>query len=166
MEPIEHTTQQLHFPTSEPPTQDHAAPPTVALTVPVPSAPPAPPPQPPAARPTATRGRTTISDDVVGRVIQKIVDLAVERVDGVHGLHPGVDRFFGEEEPAEPERAVAVTLAEGEATINLAVEVDFGFPVHQVVDEVRGYVIGEVEQMLGLTVAEVNVAVGEVSLDP
>src|SRR5690606_31363274 len=64
MEPIEHTTQQLHFPTSEPPTQDHAAPPTVALTVPVPSAPPAPPPQPPAARPTATRGRTTISDDV------------------------------------------------------------------------------------------------------
>ena len=77
MEPIEHTTQQLHFPTSEPPTQDHAAPPTVALTVPVPSAPPAPPPQPPAARPTATRGRTTISDDVVGRVIQKIVDLAV-----------------------------------------------------------------------------------------
>ena len=166
MDPIENTTQQLHYPTGDQPTRAHMAVPTVQ-TAAVPSVPPAP--APPAPRPpahTSGRGKTTISDEVIERVIQKLVDLAVEKVDGVHGLRGGVDRFFGEAESPEQERAVAVRLADGEATINISIEVDFGYAVHSVVNEVRAFVISEAEQLLGLTVAEVNVAVSEVSFDP
>jgi len=162
MDSIENTTQQLHYPAADPPTTHMPIPTTVQTAATVPPAPR----QPAPTRGTPARGRTTIAEDVVERVIHKIVTLAVERVEGVHGLRADVDRFFGDSESSEQERALAVTLSDGEATINLAVEVDFGHPVHQVVEQLRGLVIAEAEQLLGLTVTEVNVAVSEVSFDP
>lgn len=133
------------------------------------------------ARSDPGRGRTTIADEVVQRVIQKIVDITVDSVDGVHGLRPGVDQFFGEPagessgEPADKptakssakraDRAVAVTLTDGQATINVSIEVEFGYAVHDVVHLVRTSVIDSAERLLGLTVAEVNVVVSDVSFD-
>lgn len=136
----------------------------------------------------AERGRTAITDDVVNEVIQKIVDLAVDEVSGVHGLHPGVAAFFGTgtegsgaerpgvEEPGaegsgaegsgradDDGRAVSVRLDGDQAQIAIAIAVEFGHAVREVADDLRTAVIDSVERLLGLTVTEVNVVVGAVS---
>jgi uncharacterized alkaline shock family protein YloU len=194
----ENTTQQLHYPAEgygadESTTQAHLrvpmqSDPAAAGRVPVApptqlAAPGRPVPAPaPAAAPSSGRGLTTIAEDVVERVIQKVVDLTVAEVDGVRALRPVVDQFFHPadkpaDKPAEgaaegsststasKDRSVAVTLTDGQATINLAIEVDFGFAVLEVVEQVRGSVIEQSERLLGLTVAEVNVVVSEVSFE-
>lgn len=101
------------------------------------------------------RGRTTIADDVVERVIEKIVHLTVDEVAGVHGLYTGPDT----------ERAVAVALDGDQATIDIAIQVEFGHAVHEVVEQVRGNVVSQSEKLLGLTVTEVNVLVADVTFD-
>jgi uncharacterized alkaline shock family protein YloU len=103
----------------------------------------------------ADRGRTTIADDVVERVIEKIVHLTVDEVAGVHGLYTGPDT----------ERAVSVALDGDEATIDIAIQVEFGHAVHEVVEQVRGNVVSQSEKLLGLTVNEVNVLVADVTFD-
>lgn len=195
---MENTTQQLHYHRREDQTtQGQPAQPATELVsgrVPV-----APQPPPPAAETDATptppvparpresgRGLTTIAEDVVERVIQKVVDLTVAEVDGVHGLRPGVDAFFGfvdgaagesaadEDDTTEavmkgagtPERAVAVKLVDDRATINVSIEVEFGYAVHEVVEQVRASVIGSAERLLGITITEVNVVVSDVAFDP
>ena len=104
----------------------------------------------------AGRGKTTVTDAVVERVIKKIVDLTVAEVAGVHGLYTGEDA----------EQPVAVKLEEEQATIDIAVQVEFGHAVHEVVEKVRASVISQTEQLLGLKVTEVNVLVGDVTFDP
>jgi uncharacterized alkaline shock family protein YloU len=193
---MDNTTQQIYLGRDEPTTHGQippaapSAPPepvsgrvaaaTAAAPPPVPEAATAPPDVAPVPRHDEARGRTTIADEVVERVIQKVVDLAVDEVDGVHGLRPGVDRFFGGDggeegdggggeggdegsRAPETERAVAVSLAGDQATINLSIEVDFGHAVHEVVDQVRTAVIESAERLLGMTIAEVNVVVSDVS---
>jgi uncharacterized alkaline shock family protein YloU len=104
----------------------------------------------------ADRGRTTIADDVVERVIEKIVHLTVDEVAGVHGLYTGPDT----------ERPVSVKLDGDRATIEIAIQVEFGHAVHEVVEQVRGSVVSQSERLLGLDVAEVNVLVADVTFDP
>lgn len=111
---------------------------------------------PPAPLPGADRGSTSIDPEVVERVIRKIVDLTVDDVDGVHGLY----------EPAgddtDADRPVSVALDGDEARITLAIRVQFGHAVHQVVEQVRSRVVIEGERLLGLSVSEVNVRVADV----
>jgi uncharacterized alkaline shock family protein YloU len=149
---------------------------------PVPSAPPAPPepagggrvygtgdsgyplspepaaPEPAAPEPGPDRGRTTIADEVVERMIERIVDLAADEVPGVHALHPSAG--------PDSDRQVSVRLDDGQAVIDIAIKVEFGHPVHEVVDGVRSRVISQSERLLGLSVPEVNVLVAEVVFDP
>jgi uncharacterized alkaline shock family protein YloU len=201
---MENTTQQLHYhrradQTTEGKLATPAQPQTESVSGRVPVAPQPPPPateafpvapQPPAParRRESGRGLTTIAEDVVERVIQRVVDLTVDEVDGVHGLRPGVDAFFGFVDGAgtgaagdedadgtagsakkgsgDPDRAVAVKLVDDRATVNLSIEVDFGYAVHEVVEQVRASVISSAERLLGITVTEVNVVVSDVSFDP
>jgi uncharacterized alkaline shock family protein YloU len=110
---------------------------------------------------TSDRGATTIDDDVVQQVIDKIASLAVDEVEGVHGLlttSPSDDRpdDFG---PVEVQR-------DGdEVKIEMVVSVEFGHPIREVADKVRGYVIGQAERQLGITVTEMNVLVGGVAIE-
>lgn len=107
--------------------------------------------------PDAERGRTTIADEVVERVIGRIVDLAAEEVAGVHALHAGSGDGA--------DRPVSVQLDGDRAVIDIAIEAEFGHPLHEVVENVRRTVISQSERLLGLTVAEVNVLVAQVSFD-
>ncbi|HLU46332.1 MAG TPA: Asp23/Gls24 family envelope stress response protein [Natronosporangium sp.] len=110
--------------------------------------------------PGADRGSTSIDPVVVERVIEKIVNLTVADVEGVDGLcqpDPAGD--------GEGERPVQVILEEEDARIALAVRVRFGYPVHQLVEQVRSRVVTEAERLLGLSVAEVNVRVADVVFD-
>lgn len=106
----------------------------------------------------AARGRTTVADQVVERVVEKIVNLAAEQVTGARGVHTGTA-----DEDGNP---VSVQLDGDRAVVDIALQVEFGHPLHEVVESVRGAVIGEIERLLGLTVTEVNILVAEVAFDP
>ncbi|MPZ28846.1 MAG: Asp23/Gls24 family envelope stress response protein [Micromonosporaceae bacterium] len=141
---------------------------------PMPSAPSAPPaaPEPPGGRVYSTgershhsdppeaagRGRTTVADEVVDRVVEKIVSLVADQVAGARGVHAG-----GADDAAGP---VSVQLDGDQAVIDITLQVEFGHPLHEVVENVRGAVISQVERLLGLTVTEVNILVAEVTFDP
>lgn len=103
----------------------------------------------------AGRGKTTVADAVVERIIEKIVNLTADEVGGVHGLYTGSDA----------EQPVSVQLDGEDATIDVAIEVEFGHTVHEVVEKVRASVISQTERLLGLNVTEVNVLVGDVAFD-
>lgn len=122
---------------------------------------------------TASRGQTTIADSVVARVIIKIVDLVVADVEGVYGLlgdsatdavaDPAAASGFDDEDAADS--SVSVKLDDGQAEINISIEVEFGYAVHEVVEKIRARVISQAERQLGLTVTEVNVLVAGVNFD-
>jgi uncharacterized alkaline shock family protein YloU len=116
----------------------------------------APPPAPERTPELAERGNTTVSDEVIERTIAKIVDLTADEVAGVHGLYTGSDT----------EQPVTVTLDGSDATIEIAIRVEFGHVVHEVVERVRASVISQSERLLGLKITEVNVLVGDVAFDP
>lgn len=103
----------------------------------------------------AGRGKTTVADAVVERIIEKIVYLTADEVAGVHGLFTG----------PEVEQAVSVQIDGKDATIDVAIQVEFGHTVHEVVEKVRASVISQTERLLGLNVTEVNVLVGDVAFE-
>lgn len=146
-----------------PPADAPASPPEPSTTPPAPE--PAAEAEPDLPEGVADRGRTTIADEVVEQVIQRVVELAVAEVPGVHALREDVDRFFGDSDD-QPDRAVSVTMDGSEATINVAIEVEFGHPVHQAVEALRARVIGSAERLLGMRVAEFNVAVAGIAFPP
>jgi uncharacterized alkaline shock family protein YloU len=106
---------------------------------------------PPAPEVGGDRGKTTIADDVVERVIKKIVDLTVDEVAGVDGLV--ADGEAG---------SVAVRLEGDQVEIDVTIRVEFGHVVHQVVEKTRASIIGQTERLLGLNVTDVNVTVADV----
>ncbi|QSB15917.1 Asp23/Gls24 family envelope stress response protein [Natronosporangium hydrolyticum] len=104
-------------------------------------------------RPGGDRGKTTIAEDVIEQIIDKIVNLTVVEVGGVRGLH------------SDEGQPVAVTLDGDQAEISISVRVAFGYAVHDLVEQLRSGVIEQVERLLGLTVTEVNVLVADVTFD-
>ena len=107
--------------------------------------------------PGADRGSTSIDPEVVERVIRKIVNLTVDDVDGVDGLYESAD-----DDDPEAGRPVSVILDGDDAQITIAVRVQFGHAVHQVVEQLRSRVVTDGERLLGLNVSEVNVRVADV----
>jgi uncharacterized alkaline shock family protein YloU len=103
----------------------------------------------------AERGKTTVADAVVERIIEKIVNLTADEVAGVHSLYTGSD----------VDQPVTVTMDDADATITIAIQVEFGHIVHEVVEKVRASVISQSERLLGLKVTEVNVHVADVAFD-
>jgi uncharacterized alkaline shock family protein YloU len=114
----------------------------------------------------AERGHTTIADEVV----QKIAGIAAREVPGVFDLGGDVVRMFtavkerlhlGEESAAQ---GVAVKLEGKTAEIVVTIVLEFGFQVYSVTDAVREKVISSVENLLGLEVTGVDVAVDDVHI--
>ena len=111
------------------------------------------------------RGRTSIASVVV----RKIAGVAAREVPGVHALGTGGTRAFGAVRQRIPgssgpsaAQGVAVEVGEREAAVDLDVVVEFGSPIVQVSNAIRANVIRSVEQMTGLQVIEVNIAVDDV----
>jgi uncharacterized alkaline shock family protein YloU len=105
----------------------------------------------------ADRGKTTITEGVVKRTIDKIVQLTVDEVDGVVGLTQDGSDGAGE--------SVVVRQQDDDVEIDITIKVAFGHVVHEVVDRTRARVIGQTERLLGLNVTDVNVTVADVSFD-
>jgi uncharacterized alkaline shock family protein YloU len=111
-------------------------------------------------------GRTTISSVVV----QKVAGLAAREVPGVHTLGGGVSRAFGAIKERIPgsgtvaTSGVSVEVGEKQAAVDLDVVVEYGARIVDVARAVRRNVIAIVEQITGLEVIEVNIAVNDIHL--
>ncbi|WP_078876863.1 Asp23/Gls24 family envelope stress response protein [Streptomyces sp. NRRL F-3307] len=116
--------------------------------------------------PAETRGKTTIADTVVA----KIVGMAAREVPGVHNLGAGVARAIGAVRERVPgggtglTRGVKVEVGERQAAVDLDVVVEYGISIVDVAGDVRTNVISAVERMTGLEVVEVNLTVDDVHL--
>jgi uncharacterized alkaline shock family protein YloU len=111
-------------------------------------------------------GRTTISS----LVVQKVAGLATREVAGVHALGGGVSRAFSALRERIPgsgtvtTAGVSVEVGEKQTAIDLDVVVEYGARIADVARAVRRNVITAVEQITGLEVIEVNIAVNDIHL--
>ncbi|MGH3669077.1 MAG: Asp23/Gls24 family envelope stress response protein [Pseudonocardiaceae bacterium] len=113
------------------------------------------------------QGRTTIASSVV----QKIAGMAAREVSGVHALGGGISRAFGEIRERIPgstgashTSGVTVEVGEKQAAIDLDLIVEYGASIVDLARAVRRNVIGAVEQMTGLEVIEVNIAINDIRI--
>ena len=110
------------------------------------------------------RGTTTIQDGVVS----KVAGIAAQEVDGVR-MGGGASQAVGSIMSAVPgvggggeSRGVSVEVGEVEAAVDLSMSVEYGRTIHQTAEAVRSNVIRRVEDLLGLRVTEVNIAVNDI----
>ena len=110
------------------------------------------------------RGSTTVQDSVVS----KVAGIAAQEVEGIR-MGGGASQTVGSLMSAVPgvgggsqSQGVSVEVGEVEAAVDLTVTVEYGRTIHQVAEAVRGNVIRRVEDLVGLRVTEVNVAVSDI----
>lgn len=112
------------------------------------------------------QGRTSIADSVVA----KIAGIATRDVSGVYDLGGGAARVVGairERIPGSKTnhgQGVSVEVGERQAAIDLEIIADYGVSIVDLAHAIRRNVIDSVEQMTGLMVTEVNIAVADVQL--
>ncbi|MEV6985344.1 Asp23/Gls24 family envelope stress response protein [Sphaerisporangium sp. NPDC051017] len=112
------------------------------------------------------RGRTRIAETVVA----KIAAMAAREVQGIHALGAGMSRALGVVRerliggPGPATQGVAVEAGERQAAIDLDLIVEYGVAIPEVAAAVRRNVIEAVENMCGLEVTEVNIAVEDLHL--
>ena len=110
------------------------------------------------------RGSTTVQDGVVS----KVAGIAAQEVDGIR-MGGSTSQAVGSIMSAVPgvggggqSQGVSVEVGEVEAAVDLTVTVEYGRTIHQVAEAVRGNVIRRVEDLVGLRVTEVNIAVSDI----
>lgn len=115
----------------------------------------------------AMQGKTTIASSVV----QKIAGIAAREVSGVHALGGGFSRAFGEIRERIPGSAgsshttgVSVEVGEKQAAVDIDIIVTYGVSIVELAKVVRRNIIGTIEQMTGLEVIEVNIAVNDIHI--
>ena len=112
------------------------------------------------------RGTTTIQDGVVS----KVAGIAAQEVEGVRMGSGGASQAVGSIMSAVPgvggsgsvSRGVSVEVGEVETAVDLSMSVEYGRTIHQIAEAVRRNVIRRVENLVGLRVTEVNIAVNDI----
>ena len=113
------------------------------------------------------RGGTRIEDSVVS----KIAGIAAQEVDGVRmggGTQQAIGGILSSVTggnvggSGSQSRGVSVEVGEVEAAIDATLTVEYGKSIPQIAQAVRQNIINRVENLVGLNVTEVNVAVNDV----
>ncbi len=111
-------------------------------------------------------GRTTIADSVVA----KIAGIATRDVSGVFAVGGGAARAVGAIRGRIPgarinhTQGVSVEVGERQAAVDLQIVAEYGVPIAELAEAIRGNVIASIERMTGLEVKEVNIDVQDVHL--
>lgn len=110
-------------------------------------------------------GTTTIEDVVVS----KIAGIAAREVSGVAALGGGGARMLGSIRESfgaseDVRQGVSVAVAEGTATIEVAIIAEYGVAIHELAEAIRRNIMNAVERMTGLNVQRVDVTVHDVKL--
>jgi len=113
------------------------------------------------------RGATSIADSVV----EKIAGTAARGVPGIYAMGTGRARTFGAVREMIPgsgglnaAQGVSVQVGRTQAAVDLDIVPEYGFPVAELALAVQREVISMVEQMTGLKVLEVNIAVDDMHM--
>jgi uncharacterized alkaline shock family protein YloU len=116
---------------------------------------------------TTDLGRTTIADQVVG----KIVGIAAREVNGVHDLGAGATRMAGAIRDRIPgsttnyAQGVSVEVGERQAAADIDIIAEYGVALTDLAAAIRRNVITSVERMTGLEVVEVNITVHDLFVE-
>ena len=103
-------------------------------------------------------GRISIAEDVIASIAR----IAAEKVDGIaHSSNSGggLMSIFGGEDVAPN---IKTELSNEEVRVELRISVEYGYPVHEVAQGVQQNVQRDIEQLAGVTVANVDVFVKKV----
>lgn len=110
------------------------------------------------------RGNTSIQDNVVA----KIAGIAAQEVDGIRmgggasqaagGIMSSITGGSG----GGQTRGVAVEVGEQEAAVDLTMTTEYGKSIPQLSEAVRRNVVNRVENLVGLSVTEVNITVSNI----
>lgn len=110
------------------------------------------------------RGNTSIQDGVVA----KIAGIAAQEVDGIRmgggasqaagGIMSSLTGGSG----GGQTRGVAVEVGEEEAAVDLTMTTEYGKSIPQLSEAVRRNVVNRVENLVGLSVTEVNITVSNI----
>jgi len=104
-------------------------------------------------------GRISIAEDVIASIAR----IAAEKVDGIAhssgGGGGGLMSIFSGEDVAPN---IKTELSNEEVRVELRISVEYGYPVHEVAQGVQQNVQRDIEQLAGVTVANVDVFVKKV----
>jgi uncharacterized alkaline shock family protein YloU len=110
------------------------------------------------------KGNTSIQDGVVA----KIAGIAAQEVDGIRmggGASQAASGFIGSLTGGGgggQTRGVAVEVGEEETAVDLVMTTEYGKSIPQLSEAVRRNVINRVENLVGLSVTEVNITVSNI----
>ena len=111
------------------------------------------------------RGSTTIQDSVVS----KIAGIAAQEVDGIRmggGTSQAVSGLLGSitggSGSGSQTQGVSVEVGQEETAIDLTLTVEYGKSIPQIAEAVRRNVANRIENLVGLRVTEVNLAVNNI----
>lgn len=110
------------------------------------------------------QGKTVIEDGVIA----KVAGIAAREVPGVFALGGNAARAFGAIRQviggADLAQGVHVEVGETQVAVDVTIVVEYPTPMQQVADGVRASVASAIENLVGMEVAEINVAINDVHI--
>lgn len=112
----------------------------------------------------AAPGKTVIADSV----ISKVAGIAAREVPGVFALGGGAARAFGAIRDvigsSDLSQGVRVEVGETQVAADVTIVVEYPAPMNAVAEQVRAAVAQAIVELVGMEVAEVNVAINDVHI--
>ena len=109
-------------------------------------------------------GKTVIADSV----ISKVAGIAAREVPGVFALGGGAARAFGAIRDVigqqDLSQGVRVEVGETQVAADVTIVVEYPTPMNAVAEQVRAAVARAIVELVGMDVAEVNVAINDVHI--
>lgn len=114
--------------------------------------------------PLITTGRTVINDGVVA----KVAGMAARDVAGVHALGGGAARALGALREAmnstDVSQGISVEVGETQVAVDVTIVAEYPVQLQKVANDIRSSIIRAIEELVGLEVTEVNVAIVDIHL--
>lgn len=107
-------------------------------------------------------GNVSIADDVVA----SIAGIATLEAEGVYKLAGNITReIVGKLGKKYLSNGVSIEILDGVVIVNVALEIEYGYSIKKVSEDVQVKVKQAIENMTGLSVKVVNVVVSSIKLD-
>ena len=107
-------------------------------------------------------GEVQIADEVVAI----IAGLAATEVDGVDSMAGNItNELVGKLGMKNLSKGVKVEVTEEHVSVDLSINIEYGFSIPEVCEKVQDKVKSAIENMTGLTVLDVNIKIAGVSME-
>ncbi|AZZ56133.1 Asp23/Gls24 family envelope stress response protein [Rathayibacter iranicus] len=114
---------------------------------------------------SGTAQGTTVIDD---GVVAKVAGIAAREVPGVYALGNNAARAFGAIRQAvggaDHSQGVSVEVGETQVAADVTVVVEYPVPMQQVANAVRAAVASAITELVGMDVADINIAIVDVHI--